>query len=39
VKEEEEAGAREQHRIETAKREAEANANRRGPKWWLGERA
>jgi len=39
VKEEEAAEQREQHKLETEKREAERDANWRGPKWWLGERA
>jgi hypothetical protein len=39
AKEAEAAERREQHKLETEKREAEANANWRGPKWWLGERA
>jgi hypothetical protein len=39
AKEAEAAERREQQRLETEKREAEANANWHGPKWWLGGRA
>ena len=39
AKEAEAAERREQHKFETEKREAEANANWHGPRWWLGERA